>query len=269
MTFMIDRWFIGGGLIACMLFGATGCLQTKASAGRSTWDPAAGGQSQIASDASWSILLESFIGAGHSDSAARTMARYRMTTGLTEFWVASETSRSTVYYGKYSSENADQAKKDQARLKQLAATGQGFNPRSFIIAPVAQVQTGTPSDYDLRLAAINPQAIYTLQVAVYDDLYGEGFRRAAEQHAARLRADGENAYFYHGPRQSLVTVGVFYCGAVKVVQSGPRRGESEYHPYIRDTLQAKFPDMMVNGKKQPVDTTGTRFAPTILVRIPR
>src|SRR5262249_24035027 len=34
-------------------------------------------------------------------------------------------------------------------------------------------------------------------------------RKAAEQAAARFRQEGEQAFYYHGPRMSMVTIGAF------------------------------------------------------------
>lgn len=256
-------------LVACLalLPALVGCVESKASGRRAADQPDR--TDPIASDATWAIMLENFTDSSHPQSAAQALARYRLATSLTDFWVDTQATRSTLYYGRYPAADSQSALKDQQTLRSLAAAGRGFTPRSFVISPVAIIPSTANQEHDLRLAAVNPQAIYTLQVAVYDDLFGKGFREAAQQHAARLRDAGEEAYFYHGPHQSLVTIGVFYHGAVKVIQSGPLRGQSEYHPYIRDELQARYPDMQVNGQRQPMDATGQRFAPTVLVRIPR
>ena len=66
-------------------------------------------------------------------------------------------------------------------------------------------------------AMFGSEALYSLQIAVYGrrDLPNPSeadlaeTRKAAEQAAIRLRQEGEQAFYYHGPRMSMVTIGVF------------------------------------------------------------
>jgi hypothetical protein len=222
----------------------------------------------LASDAVWAIALASYDRAGHERAAKQQSQRFSRQTGMTGFWAHTERARSTVYFGRYESADSHEAQQDLSRLRAVAGR-RGFAPMTMALAPVLVGGGGGASPFDLRQVATNPEAIYTLQVAVYDEVQGPDFRRVAERHAAELRQQGHEAYFYHGPRQSLVTVGVFYHGAIHVIQDGPRRGQSEYHRYIREQLQGEFPHMLVNGQKQPLDATGRKLAPTILVRVPR
>jgi nucleoside-diphosphate-sugar epimerase len=60
-------------------------------------------------------------------------------------------------------------------------------------------------------------ALYTLQVGVYGrrDLPNpkeadlKEVRKTAEEAAAKLRKEGELAFYYHGPTMSMVTIGVY------------------------------------------------------------
>ena len=66
------------------------------------------------------------------------------------------------------------------------------------------------------------------------------FRAAAEQAVARLRADGEQAFYHHGPSASTITVGVF--------------GESDHDPaggfdsHRPTEARERHPHNLVNGQ---------------------
>ena len=75
-------------------------------------------------------------------------------------------------------------------------------------------------DFDLATVKARrgtKKPLYTLQIAVYgrpdntdatkEDL--AQFRKSAEEAVVQLRREGEQAYYYHGPNRSMVTVGIF------------------------------------------------------------
>ncbi len=227
-----------------------------------------GGTTNLAPDAAWAIELVTFEHPGHEAAAADTARQYEQQTGEADFWVRSHPTRSTVYFGKYRSRNAHQAQRDLAKLRGMRGR-RGFAPTTTALTAVMLNRPTEHAAFDLRHVPESPDAVYTLQIAMYDELAGEDFRKQAERQAARLRERDEEAYFYHGPRHSLVTVGVFPHDAITVIQSGPRRGLAEYHPQITEHYQQRHPHLQVNGQPQPMDESGQRLAPTVLVRIPQ
>src|SRR5690606_17423075 len=82
---------------------------------------------------------------------------------------------------------------------------------AFLAPPAGDPDPGAIPQYHLSRARIEfgAQSRYTLQIAVYESNNPAEARRAAEQAAAQLRADGEPAFYYHGPSRSMVTLGAF------------------------------------------------------------
>jgi hypothetical protein len=127
-------------------------------------------------------------------------------------------------------------------------------PRRRIPPPNANI--GKLTKLDLRTAP--PGTFYSLQVAHFDDPTNEALRKKqAEAYTKELRSKGAEAYFYHGPTMSVVTVGSFK-DAVMRVGSVTRRADgsrrlnvpspaTRYSPEV-EKMQAKYPYHMHNGR---------------------
>jgi hypothetical protein len=90
--------------------------------------------------------------------------------------------------------------------------------------------------------------------------------------AARLRADGDQAYFYHGPNRSLVTVGLFTEQDFGVEQQPAPDGGVLFIPTygqrVRE-LQKKFSYNLGNGRTI-IEKSGDKKLgeqPSFLVRV--
>ena len=94
--------------------------------------------------------------------------------------------------------------------------------------------------HPLDLRRFSNMSAYSLQIAVFDAGAGGDFRDQAELYAKSLREKGEEAYFYHGPHRSMVTVGVFSANDFE--QGGT------YGARIR-AVQERFPYHTVNGEQ--------------------
>lgn len=106
---------------------------------------------------------------------------------------------------------------------------------------------------------------YTLQVAVFEADAVENYKQAAAAYCAALRQRGYEAYYYHASASSMVTVGGFDRGDVRLENGrliyGPRIAELQ-----RDEALAYN---YVNGDKVVVVTDGRKFAvPSQLVLVP-
>ncbi len=221
----------------------------------------------------WAIAVDQFDGSGHQGRAEQRARQFAHQTGLSGFHAVDAGARSMVYFGRYTSPRSTEAQRDLGRLRQLQARGR-FQPRSIIMGPMVQpvsspsgTATNVSSAWDL--ARVDQEgAIYTLQVASFNSDFEGDRRSSAEQLAGEYRRAGNKAFYYHGPRESLVTIELFGHAAVELVQAGPDKGQTVYHPYIRDTLQAEYPHMHVNGEKVPIPGNPGEFVPTFLVRVP-
>lgn len=238
------------------LLGPAGC-QTGRSAGAS-----AGGQG----NARWGIVITAMQGRNHNARADRLAERLARTTGMKPFRAVDEGSRSVVYFGTYDNPESSGAHNDLSKLRRLAAQGR-VPSDALMLSPIGPSASGD-NPHDLRNVT-HEDAVYTLQVAMFDAEHGSDFRQAAEDLARQYRDEGHEAYFFHGPRQSLVTIGVFTHAAARVAQSGPNRGQSVYHRRIRREYQSKFPHLRVNGEKAPLPGNADAYTPTFLVRIPK
>ena len=115
--------------------------------------------------------------------------------------------------------------------------------------------------------------LMTLQIGYYDEQYGEDFREAAELAAKELREQGDQAFYYHGPNRSLLTVGLF--GQEDLVQhttpgqDGRIFVQTQYSQRVVE-LQKKYPHNLGNGltllQKQGGKDIGAQLSS--LVRVP-
>ena len=102
--------------------------------------------------------------------------------------------------------------------------------------------------------------MYSLQVGVYartdrsrpSTTELQEFRNASEAAVRQLRGDGVEAYYYHGPNSSSVTVGVWGEDDHKTNSTLIESAELM-------AMRAKFPELLINGmgqRKSVRTTTG-------------
>jgi hypothetical protein len=212
----------------------------------------------------WTIGLGRFEGAGHRERAEAARKQLAARTGFPDLWVGEDANASMLYAGHYPSPQDKQARTDLDQWQRLRASGRVSLPAAMLV-PIAPAPTASgPSDLDLRSAAARGQ--YTLQIGFYDDVEGksDAYRKAAEQAAAVLRKDGYQAYYYHGPNRSMITIGVF--GPEALTDKGD--GEVVYSDQVL-ALQRRFPYNLANGETIRETRAGkTTEQPSFLVRIP-
>lgn len=174
-----------------------------------------------ATSADWSIVLTSFRHEDQAAQAAAALQTIRAETGLTEAYTETRGEATVIAYGRYADPASRQAVSDLARVRATTMVA-GGEPRkvfgSAFLAPPAEIK-GANADHDLRNARkLNGKwALYTLQMGVYsrEDHKAPSaadmaeFRRTAEAAVAKLRREGEQAFYYHGPNRSMVTIGLF------------------------------------------------------------
>ena len=223
----------------------------------------AGGAAGVGGE--WTIALDRFEGPGHAQQSAAYAQQLAQTTGM-NVWAQDELGKSVVYSGRYKSPNDRAAQADLQRWQQLSAQRLVRVPAAMIV-PVTEPTQGASPQYDLRTVRGRSNRgftpAYSLQIAFYDAEFGPDYRQAAEQAVAVLRQDGAEAYYFHGPVRSSVTLGTFAEESVQIVN-----GDVVYAQPVQD-LQKKYPHNLANGrtlqeKRGGVVTTQGSF----LVRIP-
>lgn len=241
--------------------------------------PDATGVGVRSADPSWRILIVAAQGPDAKETAELALWKVQNVGTLPEAYLMQgdeETWR--VCYGRYASGTDPVAQADLRRIRETRiGTEKPFE--LAVLMPPADGETPITSPFDLRSVRISlpeEHARYTLAIAFYTraDL-GEPTkeelaecRRLAEEAVAKLRREGDQAYFYHGPNGSQVTVGVF--------------GELDHDPVKNPGLEsaalkaarAKHPNYLLNGmgQRKTVNTTSGKkkaMVPSALVEIPR
>ncbi len=208
----------------------------------------------------WAILVTTATGGDHKALAETYADALRRVEGLRPnlVQVVSEGDQSKVYYGRYKrSYDVDTGataykpdyQPDLLRIRSLLVGGQGGQP--FALAMVEPLPV--PSRYPEWNLTGQP-GHWSLNVAVF---YNEGEmssrRYAAEEYAAELRRQGEEAYFHHGAVNSSVTIGLFPEHSLKLQERrNPVTGVMDAVNEIVDprlaALQNKHPYNRENGR---------------------
>ncbi|MBL9032445.1 MAG: hypothetical protein JNM80_12165 [Phycisphaerae bacterium] len=256
------------------LFGGSG----ESSAGQP-------GKPGSASASGWSIVLYAFRGEDQAAEAAAGLERARTLGKLPGAYMEKRGAATVIAYGKYHDNASSEAKADLAKVRAVTIEMEGVKRTPFaqaFLAPPERIP-GTMPEFDLRNARQREGdwALYTLQVGVYarSDTKAPSaselaqFRKSAEEAAAKLRREGEQAYYYHGPSRSMVTIGLF--GAEDF---DPQVGPPSDAPALK-SLRKRFPHNLLNGmgireKKTITDPDGKKVAvttmqPSTLVAVPK
>ena len=223
-----------------------------------------GEQSPESGDERWAIALGRFEGPGHPQQAKQAARQLSGAAGFADVWVDDEGDQSMVYHGRYGDRGAQQAQRDLRRWRSLQQ--RGMVPAEVVmLVPLIDRAEGANPDHNLRNVKRNEEdAEYTLQIGFYDSRFDGEFRKAAEEAAAKLREEGQRAFYYHGPNRSMVTVGVFKSNAVWVGADGLPR----FNDQIK-RLQKEFPHNFGNGRTLEVTRNGkSHKQPSFPVRIP-
>ncbi len=199
-------------------------------------------------DRGWVIALAAFRGEKQVEEANAELARLRTVGLAADAYVLTRGRATLVAIGRFD-DPASKAAQDELSRVRAVKVGEVLPFASAVMAPPMGDGgvAGTRPDYDLRTAAkeADGRERYTLQVAAYGAANPlaaptqaelSEARKAAEQAAAILRAEGEQAYYYHGPQLSMVTVGIFGDEAVRSPE-----------PASLSLLKSKFPNNLYNG----------------------
>lgn len=200
--------------IAMILASSPGCESTPRASYGVTDRGSAGvfdsSENSAATQSGWTIALATFNGRSARQDAAAALPAIQVGSGFSGLFVEHRKRGSFVASGRYSSENDPQAIADLRRFRNYERNGIKPFGRAFLAPPVGGAIGGRP-EINLKQAKeiFGRDALYTLQVAVYESRDRGESMRAAEEAAYIYRQDGELAFYYHGPTKSMVTIGVF------------------------------------------------------------
>jgi hypothetical protein len=223
-----------------------------AGAGAGKGGASGGGAPADAGPSAWTIIIYAFRG-DEELQAPDALRRAQTEAGFKGAFLEKRGPATVIAYGRYGS--PEEAQKDLDRIHETEVTIQGEDGkpirgkpfRDAFLSPPQDIKGSLP-EYDLRNAKRlkGDWVLYTLQVGVYSredkaptQKELEEFRKAAEQAVVQLRREGEQAYYYHGPMRSSVTIGLF--------------GKEDYDPKSHlecaalRQLRKKFPYNLQNG----------------------
>ncbi len=220
----------------------------------------------------WAIVLETFRGETAVSQAQMRLPEITNLLKRTDLAVRVREKGCAIVLGAYTSPDSDAAQRDLKMVRAFEiASPSGFGVRpyesAFLAAP-SNSDRGQLPEYDLLTLRrkLGSQPAYTVQVGVYETPdKPEEAKRAAEKAAKVLRDAGEKAFYYHGPRRSVVTIGVFSTRDVDENTGRPRNPEIA-------RIRSDYPLNLLNGQYPIVTGRNTNgeavHQPSGVVRVP-
>lgn len=213
----------------------------------------------------WAIILEAVTGPDHQRAAAIRRADLARELDRPDLAIRNRADGSAIVMGAYPSATDTRA---QADLEWVRAIPRGKTrpfAKAYLVPPAAETITAGEADSAWNLAGIRDtrggaDKELTLQIAVFDGAGSIARARAdAEAFAVSLRAGGEQAFYFHGPGLSVVTIGLF----------DEREADNAGNPASRAAQEAKtaHPLNLRNGRDPILDLAGNP-QPSALMRIP-
>ncbi len=178
----------------------------------------------------------------HVQHAERYRSDLSGKLGWKGVFVINKGGHSEVYWGRYRTPAHAQKNLRKAKAHTTLAGTRPFDQAMLIPLPGGDVG---PAELNLR----NAPGAYTFVVAIFQDdpeLNYIGRKQFAVAYCKRLRKGNYEAYFYHGPGISYVTIGAFGEQAVRV-KKGPEGDKFEVLDASVRELEKDFPHLQVNG----------------------
>lgn len=233
------RTVFGALMVASLVFCCSGCGTLS------------GGEADI--DDGFTIRLAVTGGATHIQQA-RELRKQLEQAGWENLMTIGGDGYTTLTWGTY--QTVEDAAKDVQTAK---AYTDSSGRRPFILAmtiPIPGKQIGKP-EWDLRKAP----GTYTVLVMTYSNDPKINFftrKSKAAAQCAKFREEGYEAYYYHGPVKSHVTVGSFPSDSLKSIKGNVVRTEIRNPEMIR--ILKRFPELVYNdwGKAIWAEVKGVR-----------
>lgn len=222
----------------------------------------------------WCIAIMSLRDETRREAAPLALEQVRTKGRLPEAYIDDRPGAIVIAVGSYAGPDDPQAQEELKRVRAIEVDGLTPYAFAFLCPPEARDQAGSTPEYNLTRAKalFGSKAIQSLQVAVYgrEDLKNptekdlSEVRTKAEEYCVQLRREGELAFYYHGPRRSMVTIGVF-----DTTDYDPQL-PSYNSPRLQE-VRKRHPYNLYNGaairEKRPGQKEG-RLQPSTLVMIP-
>jgi len=180
---------------------------------------------KIPKDAQFTILCEPITDPNHIVKSKQRKAQLMAATGMSDWYIIHGEDESTLYYGFYRSFNDPNDPKEAARVQsdrqKLNAITDTMGDRPFKACVVVEIDSPdptAPAQWDLarlRLDEADAEHYWSLQIAAYRE--SPARKEYAVEVVKAARAQGIEAYFFHGDTTSSVCIGMWPKEAVKEV----------------------------------------------------
>jgi hypothetical protein len=196
-------------------------------------------------NASYTILLSVFRGENHMAEARNTKVTVEKSSSWNDLFVVHKAGWSELYRGRYvSMEDA------QGDLKKTKAWRDALGDQPFAHAMVMALpgkEVGPPEWNLLRTGGV-----FTVAVAEFYDVPEASYvgrKDFAVRCCREFRAEGLEAYYYHGPAKSFVCIGSFPEASYPSINEGGKIKQVVRDERIRALLK-RFPLLAVNGRQE-------------------
>lgn len=193
----------------------------------------------------YAVELGTYSGGEAFRLVSQMMQSARAEGGLANLWCSSSGQQTTIYAGRFKQRDSSEAKTvlKQARAAKIDGK-KPFEDAEIVALRAQREEVLDPND----LRTLKGRGLYALQIGYYDAEYGPNFRRAAETAAKVLREADQEAYYYHGPRRSMVLLNAWtrseaftlvgqqdrYSNAVRAVQEKHPHNIPNGRPFTKD-----------------------------------
>ena len=233
-------------------------------------EPAAGAlPSAGAGGAQWTLFCQAVAGPAHVEQAKAIKDQLIAATapkGLKDWHVIHQESESVVYYGFYrtisESDSKDKKEGQRAQRDRKDISGMQDQQGNRIFDHVFFVELPAPDpvappEWNL----LNAEGLFSLQIAAYKD--SPQRKEAAVEAVRQARAEGIQAYYYHGETTSSVCIGAWPRSAVREQEEAAAQTSENAQDQDILVLPTPLPNQekidVRNQKGQRVKTYAPRF----------
>ena len=201
--------------------------------------------SRPSDNANFTILLCFLPGPSHAADAEGYRDTVAQATGWRDLFVVHQPDRSELYRGRYLSMHQAERDLQQSRTWR---DSRGVLPFGrALVMPLPPKDVGPP-EWSLKRAT----GRYTVAIAEFYDVPESSYvgrRDFAVQCCRELRSEGLEAYYYHGPGKSIVSIGSFPESSYPSVNQNGVTQRAVRDPKIQSILN-RFPCLAVNGRQE-------------------
>jgi hypothetical protein len=268
---------IGSLLLILLVTMGIACSENRP-AGDSAINPVTGAAisttPSIPAEARWTLYCLSVPGPLHVEKANHLKEQMIKNSGMRDWYVIHSDQESTLNFGYYRSLNdpADsdsrRAREDRTKISEWKDAAGDFPFRGCMFVPIDSSDPPAPPEWNLLnkdkdKADDDPaRAYWTLEIAAYVD--SPRRKEMAVESVREARAQGVEAYFFHGPSISSVCIGAWPRDALKRQEQGVGHTETNNPDMPLVVLPYQLPKQMTDQASAIKDAKVLQLKPEIV-----